>query len=126
MPALFSDAIRMGNDDLSFGCEANPGKLKRRSSMKKQFVAGCACLIFFSLLLFASSALGATYFSKDGRRIDSGQYDQALSAYKPLISKIAEEGYAEVVVGFEDPVVLRKKRIEQWKQWRKSRRGRMN
>lgn len=92
--------------------------------MKRDFLVACILLIISSLLII-TSANGTTYFNKDGNAIDSTAYEQGIRAQKSATAHIEKEGYAEAVVGFEDPILLRKKRIEQWKEYRKSLSRRM-
>ena len=84
----------------------------------------CYGLMATSLLFIfmISPAAGITYFKPDGTKIESAEFDKIVNARQPSIEKISRNGYETQTVGFEDPVLLRQKRIEQWKNRQASKR----
>ena len=84
-----------------------------------------SALIFFSIfLLLAVLHLPAIVFSADnnfsvdGLAIDKVQYEILVSERDKAVSMELENGYNEDAGVWKDPIKLRKKRIEQWKQMR--------
>ena len=84
-----------------------------------------SALIFFSIfLVLAVLQLPAMVFSEtnnfdaDGEAIDKVQYEIVVSERQKNISMELEYGYNESAGIWKDPIKLRKKRIEQWKQMR--------
>ena len=57
-------------------------------------------------------------FNADGLAIDKVQYEILASEREKNIDMELEHGYNEAAVIWKDPIKLRKKRIEQWKQMR--------
>ena len=86
--------------------------------MNKVFFWG---VIFFALIAFNSPAMAVTYFNSEGKKIDELEYEKAKNKRSPEIQKILADGYGEENTNFKDPVLLRKKRIEQWKAYRKTK-----
>ena len=80
---------------------------------------------FFSIfLLLAVLHQPAIVFSADknfnvnGLAIDKVQYEILVSEREKAVSMKLENGYNEDAGIWKDPIKLRKKRIEQWKQLR--------
>ena len=88
--------------------------------MKKNFFFG---LWFFSIpaLLLVSAAGAANYFNSNGIPISRKEYNQIARVQRSAELQINEKGYSREITGFQDPAMLRKKRIEQWKHWRESK-----
>ena len=57
-------------------------------------------------------------FNVDGLVIDKVQYEIMVSERDKTIGMELENGYTEDADVWKDPIKLRKKRIEQWKQMR--------
>ena len=81
--------------------------------------------IFFSVFLLLamlhqpSAVFSQTdNFDADGLAIDKDQYKIMASEREKNISTKLENGYVENTGIWKDPIKLRKKRIEQWKQMR--------
>ena len=84
-----------------------------------------SALIFFSIfLLLAVLHQPAIVFSADnnfnvdGTAIDKVQYEILVSERDKAVRMELENGYNENAGVWKDPIKLRKKRIEQWKQMR--------
>lgn len=73
-------------------------------------------------ILMISPAAAVTYFKSDGSQIESAEFEKIVKDRQPSIEKISRNGYETQTVGFEDPVLLRQKRIEQWKNRQASKR----
>jgi len=86
--------------------------------MKRVFFLG---VIFFALLSFNSTLMAAKYFNSEGKQIDELEYEKAKNTRTPTIQKILADGYGDKDTDFKDPVLLRKKRIEQWKEYRSTK-----
>jgi len=82
-------------------------------------------LLLFLLLIFSSQS-AATYYDPNGIEVEKAQYEKVVQMRAAIINKINKEGYGEPSSRLEDPVLLRNKRIEQWKalQNRKKSAGR--
>ena len=81
-------------------------------------------LIFISLFfaLNFSTAVGTEFYNESGSKIDVANYEKIISARKSTIDQIQREGYGDKVTSLKDPILLRKKRMEQWELYRKSKR----
>ena len=83
-----------------------------------------ALIVFSVFLLLAVLHQPAIVFSEDdnfnvdGLAIDKGQYEILVSEREKKIGMALENGYNENAGIWKDPIKLRKKRIEQWKQMR--------
>ena len=88
---------------------------------KKRFAQSMFIILF---LLFALPALAGdvVYYDNQGKMIDKTAYDKAVEDRAQKIDKIMQDGYRDNTMKLEDPILLRKKRIEQWKKYRESRR----
>ncbi len=60
----------------------------------------------------------ANNFDDDGLSIDKVQYEILISERDRNINMELEDGYKKDTGIWKDPIKLRKKRIEQWKQMR--------
>ena len=80
-------------------------------------------LLLFLLLIFSSPA-AAAYYDQNGVEVDKAQYEKVVQMHAANINKINKEGYGESSSRLGDPVLLRNKRIEQWKSLQKKGRGR--
>lgn len=80
-------------------------------------------LLLFLLLIFSSSA-AAAYYDQNGIKVDKSQYEKVVQMRAANINKISQEGYGESPSRLGDPVLLRNKRVEQWKSLQKKGRGR--
>jgi len=84
-----------------------------------------SALIFFSMflllaVLYQPAVVLSTdnNFNVDGLAIDIVQYEILVSERDKAVSMKLENGYNEDAGVWKDPIKLRKKRIEQWKQMR--------
>ena len=80
-------------------------------------------LLLFLLLIFSSPA-AAAYYDQNGVEVDKAQYEKVAQMHAANINKINQEGYGESPSRLGDPVLLRNKRIEQWKSLQKKGRVR--
>ena len=71
-------------------------------------------LLLFLFSLFLSPATAA-YYDQNGVAVDRAQYEKIVKMRQTDMDKIITGGYGEGKATLEDPVLLRKKRIEQWK-----------
>jgi len=67
------------------------------------------------LTLVFSSLAAAAYYDQNGVAMDKAQYEKIIKMRQANITKINTEGYGEDKATLADPVLLRKKRLEQWK-----------
>lgn len=70
--------------------------------------------LLFLILTFSTPA-AAAYYDQNGVEVDKSQYDKIVKMRQANINKINTDGYSEDKTTLEDPVLLRKKRMEQWK-----------
>jgi hypothetical protein len=78
----------------------------------------------FLIPLLASSSFGEkfNYYDGTGKKIEKADYEKLVNVRKPKVNSVLKGGYGGGSTGFKDPVLLRKKRIRQWKLYRQSRR----
>ena len=81
-------------------------------------------MLIILLLLFALPALAGdvVYYDSKGKMLDMTAYEKAVKDRAPKIDKIMQDGYRDNTMKLADPILLRKKRMEQWKKYRESRR----
>jgi hypothetical protein len=75
--------------------------------------------VFLFLLLTFSPPAAAGYYDQNGVAVDKAQYENIVETRQANITKINTDGYGQEKATLEDPVLLRKKRIEQWKALQK-------
>ncbi len=78
------------------------------------------------LIIFFGAFCGpaaANYYDRNGVNLDKDRYEKVIQMRSPEIEQINKNGYPESSSRLEDPVRLRNRRIEQWKEEaQKSRR----
>jgi len=74
--------------------------------------------IFFAVVALNSPAMAAAYYNSEGKQIAEMEYEKVKDTRASTIQNILSNGYGNKNSGFKDPVLLRKKRIEQWKAFR--------
>ena len=92
----------------------------RRDLMMRSILSS-SVIIFLFLLLNFSPASGTSFYDANGKKIDEAEYEKIIGARKSNTYRIQKEGYGDNATSLKDPVLLRKKRIEQWKLLRKSK-----
>lgn len=78
-------------------------------------------VVLSMIVLMTSPAFGNTYFQPDGTRIDSAEFEKIVKSRQPMVEGISRNGYG-TPSKFEDPVRLRKRRVEQWEKYRRLHR----
>lgn len=86
--------------------------------MLKKILAACGCIFLFLTVAYLPGA-GAAYYDMKGKEVDKAEYEKLINQRKTTIDKINKEGYGNPSSRLEDPVLLRHKRIEQWKAFEK-------
>jgi len=88
--------------------------------MRKLTEALCICAAW---ALIGAGPAAAAYFDKNGVPVDGAQYEKIVRQHEQEMAKIFEQGYGvkDKETTLPDPVLLRKKRIEQWKAFERSR-----
>ena len=76
-------------------------------------------VLFVALLFLYTPATAATYFNSEGKQIDKVEYEKVMDTRTSIIQSTLLNGYGDEDTGIRDPVLLRKKRIEQWKAFNK-------
>jgi hypothetical protein len=89
------------------------GPTFRRDLIMRSILSNLA-IIFLFLLLSFSPASGTSYYNADGKKIDQVDYKKILDTRKSNTNRIQKDGYGDNAISLKDPVLLRKKRIEQW------------
>ena len=89
--------------------------------MTKRLLVKSAFIILFLLYALPSSAGDITYYDSRGKSIEKTDYEKIVKNRATKIDRILQEGYGDHTMKLEDPILLRKKRIEQWKMYRKTR-----
>ena len=75
-------------------------------------------IILFSLSVLPSISEAIRYYDPQGKTIEKPQYEKILKNREPAIDQLNKEGYGGKAIKLEDPILLRKKRIEQWEKRR--------
>ena len=78
--------------------------------------------VFLLLLLTFSPPAAAGYYDQNGVEVDKVRYETIIKMRQAETDKINTDGYGEAKATIEDPVLLRKKRIEQWKALQKPKK----
>ena len=76
-------------------------------------------VIFVALLFLYNPVTASTYFNSEGKQIDKVGYEKVIGTRTSMIQSTLLNGYGDQNSGLRDPVLLRKKRIEQWKAFNK-------
>jgi len=71
--------------------------------------------VFLLLLFTFSPPAAAGYYDQNGVEVDKVRYETIIKMRQADTNKINTDGYGQDKATIEDPVLLRKKRIEQWK-----------
>ena len=71
--------------------------------------------VFLLLLLTFSPPAAAGYYDQNGAEVDKARYETIIKMRQAQTDKVNTDGYGQDKATIEDPVLLRKKRIEQWK-----------
>ena len=77
-------------------------------------------IILFTIYVLPSVSGNIRYYDPQGKIIEKVQYEKIVKNRDPKIDQLNKEGYGDKAMKIEDPVLLRKKRIEQWEKRRKS------
>lgn len=78
-------------------------------------------LVVLGVVFFCQSialAEDAVFFDANGNRIDQKEYQQYVSEREKTMEMTLKDGYGLKADGSKDPIELRKRRIEQWKNMR--------
>ena len=80
-------------------------------------------IIFLAVVLILLNGIPASsetvnYYDLTGKVVSYLQYEKINSMHGAEINRIMKEGYNEKNSVIKDPIVLRKKRIEQWEKYR--------
>lgn len=72
------------------------------------------------LFLYAMPALAGevVFYDNKGKLIDQTEYKKIVKERSQKIERIMQEGYGNNAMKLEDPILLRKRRLEQWKKYR--------
>lgn len=78
-------------------------------------IALILCVIMFSpTILFGSTV----YFDSDGNVVDKNQHEQITAEREKTLKQELKFGYPADSEDLKDPIKLRQRRIEQWKNMR--------
>ena len=88
--------------------------------MTKKLLSSLIFILLF-FLLNLSPADGTEFYGENGKKIDEAKYEKIIGKRKSKADEIQKEGYRGNATSLKDPILLRKKRIEQWKLLRKSK-----
>jgi len=80
-------------------------------------------IIFLAVVLILLNGIPVSsetvnYYDLTGKVVSYLQYEKINSMHGAEINRIMKEGYNEKNSVIKDPIVLRKKRIEQWEKYR--------
>ncbi|MFC1816682.1 hypothetical protein ACFL0M_12280 [Thermodesulfobacteriota bacterium] len=88
--------------------------------MTRNLLSSLIFILLFFVLNFYPAA-GTEFYDENGKKINESKYEKIIKKRKSKIDKIQKEGYRGNAISLKDPILLRKKRIEQWKLLRKSK-----
>lgn len=73
-------------------------------------------------LLYAIPALAGevAFYDDKGSLVDKTGYEKIVEKRSQKIERIMQEGYGNNAMKLEDPILLRKRRLEQWKKYREA------
>lgn len=77
-------------------------------------------VILFPLVMLPTVSGNIQYFDPNGKIIEPPRYQQLVQDREPEINQLNQEGYGNKTMKLQDPILLRKKRIEEWEKRRKS------
>jgi hypothetical protein len=84
--------------------------------MKKKLLFNFIVIFLFSLfhqpVLVRSDII---FFNSNGNVVDKEKYDKTASNREQMLSQKLSNGYGAIPKNWQDPIKLRKKRIEQWR-----------
>ena len=80
-------------------------------------------IIFLAVVLILLNGIPVSsetvnYYDLTGKAVSYLQYEKINSTHGAEINRIMKEGYNEKDNMIKDPIMLRKKRIEQWEKYR--------
>lgn len=78
-------------------------------------IAFILCVIMFSPAILFGSTI---YFDSKGNVVDKIQHEQIAAERQEALSQELKFGYPADPADWKDPIKLRQKRIEQWKNMR--------
>ncbi len=82
--------------------------------MKRKIIINLISVLL--LLMWSTSPLvAANYYKSDGKKTDNVEYEKIVNQRSSEIRAIQIGGYGGDQADLKDPVLLRKKRINQWK-----------
>jgi len=93
---------------------------KGGATMVKRLIIKFMFIILFLLYALPSSATDVSYYDQRGELIEKAEFEKLVNKRAGKIDRIMREGYGDSSMKLEDPILLRKKRIEQWKKYRKT------
>ena len=79
-------------------------------------------IILFLLYAIPALAGDVVFYDNNGKLVDKAGYEKSIKQRSQKIEKIMQEGYGDNTMKLEDPILLRKRRLEQWKKYRETRR----
>ena len=79
-------------------------------------------IILFLLYAIPALAGDVVFYDNNGKLVDKAGYEKSVKQRSQKIDRIMQEGYGDKTMKLEDPILLRKKRLEQWKKYRETRR----
>lgn len=79
-------------------------------------------IILFLLYAIPALAGDVVFYDNNGKLVDKAGYEKSVKERSQKIERIMQEGYGGNAMKLEDPILLRKRRLEQWKKYRETRR----
>ena len=79
-------------------------------------------IILFLLYAIPALAGDVVFYDNNGKLVDKAGYEKSIKQRSQKIERIMQEGYGDNTMKLEDPILLRKRRLEQWKKYREARR----
>ncbi len=81
----------------------------------KRFITS-AFILLFLFYAFPSFAGDVRYYDTKNNTVGKAEYEKIIKKRAVKINRIIKEGYSDSTVTLEDPILLRKRRIEYWKK----------
>jgi hypothetical protein len=90
--------------------------------MKYKRLITATFILLFLFYAFPSFAGDVRYYDTKNNTVGKAEYEKIINKRAVKLNRIIKEGYGDVAMTIEDPILLRKRRIEYWEKMRAKER----
>ena len=90
--------------------------------MKYKRLITATFILLFLFYAFPSFAGDVRYYDTKNNTVGKAEYEKIIKKRAVKFNRIIKEGYGDAVMTIEDPILLRKRRIEYWEKMRAKER----